>query len=553
MLRLDLSAIDYAILGTYFVVVLGIGFVARVSIKTDIDFFLSGRSLPAWITGLAFIAANLGALEILGQAANGAQYGVPAVHYYWLGAVPAMVFLGLVMMPFYYGAKVRSVPEYLRLRFGEAAHAFNAATFAVATVLISGVNLFALALIIHLMLGWSVSIAILVAAAIVLVYITLGGLTSAIYNEVLQFFIIVASLLPLTIVALHSVGGVDGLQDRVRDFKPLGDPALHAWQGLGIGNITNPLGSDWVGLVFGLGFVLSFGYWTTNFAEVQRALSARNMSAARRTPLIGAYPKIFLPAVIILPGLIAAVTVKGLGGDAVNQQYNTAIPHLMGDFLPEGMLGVAVTGLVAAFMAGVAANVTSFNTVVTYDLIQSYFARDREDQYYLRMGRLVTVVGILISVGTAFIAKGYSNVMNYIQTLFSIFNAPLFATFIIAMFWRRATPWGGFWSLVAGTAAAYGVNRMDAYDFIFNFGSPLSASFWQAIIAFLACAVVLVVVSLFTKPKPEEELRGLVWGLTREPDPDIEEDPRDKLWWRSPALLAAGAIALLIVLNIIFI
>ena len=296
---------------------------------------------------------------------------------------------------------------------------------------------------------------------------------------------------------------MDGLKDRVRDAKPLGDPALHAWQGLGIGNVTNPLGSDWVGLVFGLGFVLSFGYWTTNFAEVQRALSAKNMSAARRTPLIGAYPKIFLPAIIILPGLIAAVTVKGLGGEGLNQQYNTAIPHLMGDFLPEGMLGVAVTGLIAAFMAGVAANVTSFNTVVTYDLIQSYFARDRDDQYYLRAGRLVTVGGILISVGTAFIAKGYSNIMNYIQTLFSIFNAPLFATFIIAMFWRGATPWGGFWSLVAGTGAAYAVNRMDAYDFIFNFDSPLSASFWQAIIAFLACAVVLVVVSLFTKPKPD--------------------------------------------------
>jgi solute:Na+ symporter, SSS family len=553
VLRLDLSGIDYVILATYFAVVLGIGFVARLTIKTDIDFFLSGRSLPAWITGLAFIAANLGALEILGQAANGAQYGVAAVHYYWVGAVPAMVFLGLVMMPFYYGAKVRSVPEYLRLRFGEAAHAFNAATFAVATVLISGVNLFALALIIHLMLGWSVSIAILAAAAIVLVYITLGGLTSAIYNEVLQFFIIVASLLPLTIVALHSVGGVDGLKDRVRNFKPLGDPALHAWQGLGVGHATNPLGSDWVGLVFGLGFVLSFGYWTTNFAEVQRALSARNLSAAQRTPLIGAYPKIFLPVIIVLPGLIAAVTVHGLGGQDVNQQYNTAIPHLIGNYLPEGMLGIAVTGLVAAFMAGVAANVTSFNTVVTYDLIQSYFARDRDDQYYLRAGRFVTVGGILISVATAFIAKGYSNIMNYIQTLFSIFNAPLFATFIIAMFWRRATPWGGFWSLVAGTAAAYGVNRMDAYDFIFNFGSALSASFWQAIIAFLVDAFVLVAVSLVTKPKPEEELRGLVWGLQRDPEPEEDVDPRDKLWWRSPALLGGVAIAILVVLNILLI
>jgi SSS family solute:Na+ symporter len=553
MLRLNLSGIDYGILVIYFLVVLGIGLVARLTIKTDLDFFLSGRSLPAWITGLAFIAANLGALEILGQAANGAQYGVAAVHYYWLGAVPAMIFLGIVMMPFYYGAKVRSVPEYLRLRFNEATHAFNAATFAVATVLISGVNLFALALIIHLMIGWPVSVAILVAAAIVLVYITLGGLTSAIYNEVLQFFVIVASLLPLTIVALHSIGGINGLKHRVENFKPLGDPGLHAWKGLAIGHVSNPLGSDWVGLVFGLGFVLSFGYWTTNFAEVQRALSARNMSAARRTPLIGAYPKIFLPAIIILPGLIATVTVPGLGGNSANLQYNTAIPHLIGNYLPEGMLGIAVTGLLAAFMAGVAANVTSFNTVVTYDLIQSYFARNREPDFYLRAGRMVTIAGVLVSVATAFIAKGYSNIMNYIQTLFSIFNAPLFATFIIAMFWRRATAWGGFWSLVAGTGAAYAVNRLNAYHTIFHFGSALSASFWQAIIAFLADAVVLVLVSLVTEPTTTERLRGLVWGLTRDPQPEENADPRDKLWWRSPMLLGGVAIALLVVLNIIFI
>jgi solute:Na+ symporter, SSS family len=552
LLRLNPSALDYAILGIYFAVVLGIGFVARLSIKTDLDFFLSGRSLPAWITGLAFIAANLGALEILGQAANGAQYGIPAVHYYWVGAVPAMVFLGIVMMPFYYGAKVRSVPEYLRLRFNEATHAFNAGTFAVATVLISGVNLFALALIIHLMLGWSVAIAILVAAALVLVYITLGGLTSAIYNEVLQFFVIVASLLPLTLVALHSVGGVHGLKEKVKAFKPLGEPALHSWQGLAIHHVTNPLGSDWVGIIFGLGFVLGFGYWTTNFAEVQRALSAKNMSAARRTPLIGAYPKIFLPAVIIIPGLIAGVTVKGLGGSALGLQYNTAIPHLVATFLPEGMLGIAITGLLAAFMAGVAANVTSFNTVVTYDLIQAYFAKDREPGFYLRAGRIVTIVGVLISVGTAFIAKGYSNIMNYIQTLFSVFNAPLFATFIIAMFWRRASAWGGFCSLVAGTAAAYVVNRLNAYHTIFHFGSALSASFWQAIIAFLVDAGVLIVVSLLTPRKSDEELRGLVWGLTRKDVDPADEDPADKVWWRSPLLLGGIALAMLVVLNIIF-
>jgi solute:Na+ symporter, SSS family len=305
--------------------------------------------------------------------------------------------------------------------------------------------------------------------------------------------------------------------------------------------------------VFGLGFVLGFGYWTTNFAEVQRALSARNMSASRRTPLIGAFPKIFLPAIIILPGLIAVVTVKGLGiGSGLGQQYNTAIPHLIGNYLPEGMLGLAVTGLLAAFMAGVAANVTAFNTVVTYDLIQAYFAKDRDSAYYLRAGRLVTIGGILISIVTALIAKGYSNIMNYIQTLFSIFNAPLFATFIIAMVWRRATAWGGFFSLVAGTAAAYAVNRLNAYHTIFHFGSPLSASFWQAIFAFLVDAVVMVAVSLVTAPKPTEELRGLVWGLTREEEAEVNEDPRDKLWWRSPLVLGGIAIVLVLILNIIF-
>ncbi len=552
VLKLDVSALDYAIVAAYFVVVLGIGFVARLTIKSDLDFFLSGRSLPAWVTGLAFVAANLGALEILGQAANGAQYGIASVHYYWIGAVPAMVFLGIVMMPFYYGAKVRSVPEYLRLRFNEATHFFNSMTFAVATVLISGVNLYALALILHLMLGWSTSISILAAAAIVLVYITLGGLTSAIYNEVLQFFIIIAGLLPLMLVALHSVGGVDGLKDKVKASR-LGDGGLHAWQGLGIHHHTNPLGSDWIGVVFGLGFVLGFGYWTTNFAEVQRALSANNLSAARRTPLIGAYPKIFIPAVTIVPGLIALVTVKGLGGSSTDLQYNTAIPHLIANLLPEGMLGIAITGLIAAFMAGVAANVTAFNTVVTYDLVQAYVARDRSPQYYLRVGRLVTIAGILISVATAFIAKGYSNIMNYIQTLFSIFNAPLFAVFIIAMFWRRATAWGGFFALVAGTAAAYAVNRLAAYHTIFHFPvASVTSSFWQAIMAFVVCAVVLVVVSLVTTPKTNEQLQGLVWGLT---NTDAEEHPdeRDKLWWRSPYLLGGGAIVLIVILNIIFI
>jgi SSS family solute:Na+ symporter len=551
MLRLHPSAIDYAILAVYFVVVLGIGFVARLTIKTDVDFFLSGRSLPAWITGLAFIAANLGALEILGQSANGAQYGVAAVHYYWIGAVPAMVFLGIVMMPFYYGSKVRSVPEYLRRRFGDAAHIFNAVTFAIATILLAGVNLYALALILHLLIGWSIPVAVLVAAAILLGYVTLGGLTSAIYNEVLQFFVIVASLLPLTIVALHAIGGLHGIQEGIKHTK-LGNAGLHAWRGLGIHHVTNPLQSDWIGVVFGLGFVISFGYWTTNFAEVQRAMSARNVSAARRTPLIGAFPKTFIPFIITLPGLLGVLLVKGLGvGKAVSTQYNTAIPHLMAMYFPEGILGLALAGLMAAFMAGVAANVTAFNTVLTYDVVQAYLIKDRDERFYLTAGRLITIGGILLSILTAFIAEGYSNMMNYIQQLFSIFNVPLFTTFIVALFWRRATAWGGFWSLVAGTATAYAVNRLGAYKVLFHFGSQLAGSFWQSICAFIVGTIVLVVVSLVTKPKPQEELQGLVWGLTAD-EREERPDPRDRLWWRSPALLAGVLIAMLIALNIIF-
>jgi SSS family solute:Na+ symporter len=549
--RLDASVLDYTILAIYFAVVLGIGAVAKLTIKTDVDFFLSGRSLPAWITGLAFVSANLGALEILGMAANGAQYGVATVHFYWIGAVPAMVFLGIVMMPFYYRAKIRSVPEYLRLRFNEPTHALNAATFAIATVLIAGVHLFALALVINLMLGWSISISIVVAALVVLIYITLGGLTSAIYNEVLQFFIILAALIPLTLIALHDVGGWSGLEDRVRE-SALGEAGLHAWKGLGIGSVTNPLDANWFAVVMGLGFVLSFGYWTTNFAEVQRALSAKNLSAARRTPLIGAYPKIFIPALTIIPGLVALVTVKGLGTSSNPElQYNNAIPLLIARYLPEGMLGIAITGLMAAFMAGVAANVTSFNTVFTYDLWQSYAVKGRDSSYYLRVGRIATIGGLAISVATAFIAKGYSNIMNYVQLLFSYFNAPLFATFIIAMFWRRTTAWAGFWGLAAGIVAAIVTHNLGSNGVI-DLGTAQSQNFWQAIAAFAVDAIVTVGVSLVTTRKTDDELRGLVWGLEREEEDD-DFVRGDDAWYRKPWLLGAGALILVAILNIIFI
>jgi SSS family solute:Na+ symporter len=548
-IELHVSTLDYAILAIYFLVVLGIGGVARLTVKTDVDYFLSGRSLPAWITGLAFMAANLGALEILGMAANGAQYGVATVHYYWIGAVPAMVFLGIVMMPFYYGAKVKSVPEYLRLRFGKFAHIWNSGSFAVATVLISGVNLFALALVVHLMLGWTLAVSIFVAAAIVMIYVGLGGLTSAIYNEVLQFFTVVASLLPLVIVGLHSLGGVSGLEKRIKHSK-LGDLGLHAWRGLGLGHVANPIGGDWLVMVLGLGFVLGFGYWTTNFAEVQRALSAKNMSAARRTPLIGAYPKLIFPLMTVVPGLIALAVIPGLGSNTnTSLQYNDAIPLLMGKFLPEGLLGLGITGLLAAFMAGVAANVTAFNTVVTYDLWQSYVRQERDAAYYIRVGRIATFGGLLISIGTAFIAKGNSNIMNYVQALFSIFNAPLFATFIIAMYWKRATPLAGGLSMIAGSVAAETLLLLGS-NHVVNIGSKIASTWYEACAAFAVDAIVLVVVSLLTKPRETEELRGLVWGLKRT-EQESDSVVGDEAWYRQPIVLGVGALVIAIVLDIL--
>ena len=545
-LRLDLDVFDYLILIIYFATVLGIGFAARRAIKTSADFFLSGRSMPAWVTGLAFVSANLGALEIIGMAANGAQYGLMTLHYYWIGAVPAMVFLGIVMMPFYYGSKVRSVPEFLRLRFNKSTHLLNALSFAVAQVLIAGVNLYALALILDALLGWPLWVSIVIGAAIVLTYISIGGLSSAIYNEVLQFFVILAGLIPITIVGLVKVGGIDGLFKSVRE-GPLGEQALHTWANTA--GSDNPLGANWIGIVFGLGFVLSFGYWTTNFAEVQRALSAKDMSAARRTPIIGAFPKLLIPVVTVIPGLIAIITVKGLGADEGDLVYNNAIPLLMRDLLPNGVLGVAVTGLIASFMAGMAANVSGFNTVFTYDIWQTYVRKDRSDDYYLRIGRIATVGGIVVGIGTAFIAAGFSNIMNYIQTLFSLFNAPLFATFIVGMFWKRMTAWAGFWSLLLGTASSLTLYLLYLADVV-KFNSDLEESFWGAGLAFATAVVVAVAVTLVTRSKPESELRGLVYGLGGPTTSGEVIIAGDKVWWRNPVLLGGIAVVLAFLLYI---
>jgi solute:Na+ symporter, SSS family len=539
-LRLPTNALDYSILVLYFVVVLGVGFAARASVKTSLDFFLSGRSLPAWVTGLAFVAANLGALEILGMAANGAQYGVYTVHWYWVGAIPAMVFLGLVMMPFYYGSKVRSVPEFLLHRYGPSSHLLSSIIFSVASVLIAGVNLYALAIVVEALLGWPQWVAIVVAGLFVLVYITLGGLSSAIYNEVLQFFVILAALIPLTVVGLKRVGGFGGLADSLNDRY--GENFTSAWGGTGIGS-DNPLGANWLTIVLGLGFCLSFGYWTTNFAEVQRALSAKNLSAAQRTPLIAAYPKMFIPLIVVVPGLIALVIEPGLGSKKSGLQYNDAIPLLMRDLLPNGVLGLAVTGLLAAFMAGMAANVSSFNTVFTNDIWAAYVRKDRPDEYYLLTGRVVTAIGVVCGMGTAVIASSFSNIMNYLQTLFSFFNVPLFCVFIIGMFWRRATAAAGFWGLLSGTVAAM-INYFWLYKAqVISIPSDQGANFVSAIVAFVVGGVVMVTVSLFTKPKPVESLAGLVYGTT---SPGLAEPPAagDEAWYRRPALLGWGAIVL---------
>src|SRR5690606_28708465 len=408
-LRLDTTWIDYVFVVFYFLLVLGIGVLARRSIASSLDFLLSGRALPAWVTGLAFISANLGAIELIGMMANGAQYGMPTVHYYWIGAIPAMVFLGIVMMPFYYGSKARSVPEFLLMRFNATTQRVNGITFALASVLIAGVNLYALGLILEALLGWSLAIAVPVAALVVLSYTFLGGLNAAIYNEVLQFFVILALLIPLTVAGLARVGGWDGLVAQVSPLPP-GPEQLSSWPGTSLTEIANPFLSV-LGIVFGLGFVLSFGYWTTNFAEVQRALSARSMSAARRTPIIGAFPKALIPLVIVIPGMIAGVLVPQLTtlkqGGETDVTYNNALSLLMNEVLPNGILGVALAGLLASFMAGMAANVSSLNTVFTYDLWQDWIRPGRTDDYYLRVGRTVTVVGCLLAIGTAFIAGSF--------------------------------------------------------------------------------------------------------------------------------------------------
>ncbi|MBO0855706.1 MAG: sodium:solute symporter family protein [Nocardia sp.] len=548
-LRLDAAPVDYALVAVYFVFVLGIGLMARARVSSSIDFFLSGRSLPAWVTGLAFISANLGAVEIMGMSANGAEYGLPTMHYFWIGAVPAMLFLGVVMMPFYYGSKVRSVPEFMRRRFGTGAHLVNALSFAVAQVLIAGVNLYLLGSIVNVLLGWPLWLSVIVAALIVLSYITLGGLSAAIYNEVLQFFVIVAALLPLTLVGLHRIGGVGGLKDKVSALSD-GSQQLHSWPGNELSGFTDNFLSV-LGIVLGLGFVLSFGYWTTNFVEVQRALATHSISAARRTPIIGAFPKMFIPFIVVVPGMVSALLIPQIkdlkSGGSTGATYNQALLYLMKEVLPNGLLGVGLAGLLAAFMAGMAANISAFNTVFSYDLWEQYVKKHEPDGYYLTVGRLATIGATAVAVGTAFIAGSFSNMMDYLQTLFSFFNAPLFATFILGMFWKRMTATAGWVGLVFGTLCAVVVFVMDKSGVIHLSGQ--GSSFVAAGVAFVVDIVLSVVVSLVTTPKPAAELVGLVYSETPK-NRLTDADSADLPWYQRPVLLAGIGLVIVIALNV---
>lgn len=566
---MKLTIIDWAIMVVYFVFVLGIGVALKRYMKTSKDFFLSGRSLPAWITGLAFISANLGAQEVIGMGASGAKYGIATSHFYWIGAIPAMVFVGVFMMPFYYGSRARSVPEYLKLRFDEKTRGFNAITFAAMTVFSSGISLYAMGLLLGVLLGWDFTFSVMISGVIVLIYIFLGGLTSAIYNEVLQFFLIVFGFAPLVFLGLKDIGGWSGLVARLNGVATSqGYQAgawTHSWQYMSSPS-SNPMGVEWFGLAMGLGFVLSFGYWCTDFLVVQRAMAADSMSAARRTPLIAAVPKMFFPILVILPGMIAIALTSHAGttGFALPQKldgtynYDLAIPMMLGHYFPTGILGVGLTALMASFMSGMAGNVTAFNTVWTYDIYQSYIKRGASDAHYLWMGRMATVFGIAISVAAAYLATRFNNIMDMLQLVFAFVNAPLFATFLLGMFWKRATGHGAFIGLLSGTMAAaihHGITLPHAatagikggwFAVTHIYPSEMAQNFWTAIFAWTTCFVVTIAVSLITKARPEAELSGLVYSLTERPK-------EDRLaWYKRPAVLGVIVLAAALALNIIF-
>jgi SSS family solute:Na+ symporter len=525
-----LSPLDYAIIAAYFLSILLVGWHLRRRMVSTTAFLQAGRSLPSWVTGIAFVAANCGALEVMGMISTSAKYGAQANSFYWVGAIPAMLFLALFMMPIYHRSKVRSVPEFLKVRFGEGARTFNALCFATLMVLVSGISLYAMGIILGTVLGWSFTSSVLVAAIVVLAYVLLGGLRATIYNEVLQFVLIVVGFFPLAFLALKEFGGWGGLAAAL----PAG--LRHTWRGM---PPVDPMAAtmDGFGTVIGLGFVLSFGYWCTDFLLVQRALAAKDLPSAVETPLVASVAKLFFPFLVVLPGLAAVA----LFPRELVARYDLALPQLMIRYYGPGLLGLGITAMLASFMSGMAGNVTAFNTVWTYDLYQAHLVRGRSDRHYLRAGRLATVAAVLLSVGTAYIVLRFNNLMDYVQLLFSFFNAPLFATFLLGMFTRWATPAGGLWGLVAGTLGALG-HYLAWRGGVLHYGSDMTANFYGATAGWTTCFVVTIIVSLFTRPKAAEELADLVYERRRAAAE--AQQPRLGRAWVLAALVAAALITL---------
>jgi SSS family solute:Na+ symporter len=523
---MKLAIADYLVIIVYFLFVIGVGFIIKKKIKSSNDFLSSSRNIPLWITSLAFISANLGAQEVLGMVASGAKYGIMTVHFYWVGAIFAMVFLGVFMMPFYYGSRARSVPEYLKLRFDEKTRGLNAISFAVMTVFSSGISLYALAKLLEVILHWDFDISIWIAAGIVATYTFLGGLTSAVYNEVLQFFLIVLGLSPLVIVGLQDAGGWENIKSQLQPEM------THAWKYMGDAD-SNPMGLHFMSLIFGLGFVMSFGYWCTDFLVVQRAMIAKNMGDAQRTPIVAALPKMLMPIIVVLPGIIAialmqpALQSKGYSipmTDKGELDYTMTLPSLVAHYYPSGLLGVGITALIASFMSGMAGNVTAFNAVFTYDIYQPYFVKNKSDKHYLQVGKFITVIGILFSIMTAYIAKGFNNINDFLQLVFGFVNGPLFATFLLGMFWKRTSAHGAFWGLVAGTLGAALTHGLTVAEGkggwiaeVWEIKSGMGQAFIVAAVSWVVNFFTTIIVSLFTKPKSDEELIGLVYSLTEKP------------------------------------
>ena len=551
-----LSAVDLVIVIFYFALVLGIGFYLKRFAKTGEDFFLAGREMTAWVAGLAFVSANLGSLELLGWAGNAYQYGIMASHWYWIGAIPAMVFLGIVMMPFYYISKTHSVPGYLQLRYGPEASALSAVTFAVMTILMSGVNMYAMAVVMEVVLGWNIHFSLITSSLTVGLYVAAGGLFSAIFNEVLQFFLIWFGALLIPILGLIETGGWSGMVARIHQNFP-GQDFTHLWAPMRSFS-SNPMGIHWTGIVFGLGAVQAMGYWTTDFLVVQRVLSAKDVRSAKMAPIIGSFFKMAVPLIVIVPGLLGrAVLPMHLvpGSEAVAGQfkYDDVLPLMLARYCGPGLLGLGITALVAGFMAGMAGNVSAFATVWTYDLYRPFLRKDAPDQHYVSMGRWCTIIGLIVSIGTAYLVMRFASMMDYVQALFGFFIAPLFGTVLLGMLWKRVTRAAGFCGLLAGVVSSVSMFTLMKLDqrwvsvFAWSpYAKGLAQAMYQALWSCVTCVVVTVIVTLVTKPRPDEELRGLVYALT-----DVPQEQHTSLLQR-PAFWGVVALVIFVVLQIIF-